>query len=277
MIRFLSVIILLFSTSAIADTPKRVVSVGGALTETVFALGAGELLIGSDTTSYYPKEAAHSPKVGYQRALSAEGILSLNPDLVLMTDEAGPPPVLAQLESAGVNMLTLKAGRSLEDVKQNIEVIAEALDREAEGAALIASMSETEAKLKEAIAAQGEPKKIMFILQHTGGAPMVAGVHTAADSIIKLAGAENVVTDYEGYKPLSPESATSLAPEILLVTSQGVEQAGGVDSIFAAPGLSLTPAAKEKKVVVMDSLLLLGFGPRTADAALELNHKSNDL
>ena len=106
---------------------------------------------------------------------------------------------------------------------------------------------------------------------------MVAGVNTAADSIIRLAGAENVVTGYEGYKPLSPESATSLAPEILLVTSQGVEQAGGVDSIFAVPGLSLTPAAKEKKVVVMDSLLLLGFGPRTADAALELNRKSNDL
>lgn len=277
MIRILSAIFLLFSTAAVADTPKRVVSVGGALTETVYALGAGELLVGSDTTSYYPEEAANSPKVGYQRALSAEGILSLNPDLVLMTDEAGPPPVLAQLKSAGVNMLTLNAGRSLEDVKQNIEVIAEALDREAEGAKLIVGMSETEAKLKEAIVAQGQPRKIMFILQHTGGAPMVAGVNTAADSIIKLAGAENVVTDYEGYKPLSPESATSLAPEILLVTSQGVEQAGGVDTIFAVPGLFLTPAAKEKKVVVMDSLLLLGFGPRTADAALELNHKSNDL
>ena len=277
MIRSLSIIFLLFSTAAFADTPKRVVSVGGALTETVYALGAGELLVGSDTTSYYPEAAANSPKVGYQRALSAEGILSLSPDLVIMTDEAGPPPVLAQLNSAGVNMLTLNAGRSLEDVKQNIDVIAKALDQEEEGTELIASLSATEAKLKDAVAGQGEPKKIMFILQHTGGAPMVAGVNTAADSIIRLAGAENVVTGYEGYKPLSPESATSLAPEILLVTSQGVEQAGGVDSIFAVPGLSLTPAAKEKKVVVMDSLLLLGFGPRTADAALELNRKSNDL
>ena len=113
MIRSLSIIFLLFSTAAFADTPKRVVSVGGALTETVYALGAGELLVGSDTTSYYPEAAANSPKVGYQRALSAEGILSLSPDLVIMTDEAGPPPVLAQLNSAGVNMLTLNAGRSL--------------------------------------------------------------------------------------------------------------------------------------------------------------------
>ncbi|MEX1036380.1 MAG: hemin ABC transporter substrate-binding protein [Sneathiella sp.] len=277
MIRLISVIFLLFSTVALADAPKRVVSVGGALTETVYALGAGELIVGSDTTSYYPEAAAASPKVGYQRALSAEGILSLNPDFVLMTDEAGPPPVLAQLKSAGVNMLTLNAGRSLEDVKKNIEVISGALDRKEEGAALIADMTAAEAKLKDAIAGQGVSKRIMFILQHTGGAPMVAGMNTAADSIIKLAGAVNVVTGYEGYKPLSPEAATSLAPEILLVTSQGIEQAGGVESLFAVPGLSLTPAAKDKQVIVMDSLLLLGFGPRTADAALELNQKSNNL
>ncbi|MEX0582565.1 MAG: ABC transporter substrate-binding protein, partial [Sneathiella sp.] len=156
MIRLISVIFLLFSTVALADAPKRVVSVGGALTEAVYALGAGELIVGSDTTSYYPEAAAASPKVGYQRALSAEGILSLNPDLVLMTDEAGPPPVLAQLKSAGVNMLTLNAGRSLEDVKKNIEVISGALDRKEEGAALIADMTAAEAKLKNAIAGQGE-------------------------------------------------------------------------------------------------------------------------
>ncbi len=130
MIRFLCAFLILCVTSAHAETPKRIVSVGGALTETIYALGAGEYLVGSDTTSYYPAAAAATPKVGYQRALSAEGILSLNPDLVILSEEAGPPAVLAQLKSAGVNMLTVTAGRTLEDVNRNIEVLSEVLGKE---------------------------------------------------------------------------------------------------------------------------------------------------
>jgi iron complex transport system substrate-binding protein len=84
------------------------------------------------------------------------------------------------------------------------------------------------------------------------------------------------VTGYEGYKPLSPEAATSLAPDILLVTTQGLEQSGGEAALLAAPGVSLTPAAKNGHVIAMDALLLLGFGPRTAEAALELNSRLNN-
>ncbi|MCR9213720.1 MAG: ABC transporter substrate-binding protein [Proteobacteria bacterium] len=268
---------ILFSTSALAEPPKRVVSVGGALTEIVYEMEAGDLLVGSDTTSYFPLEAAQLPKVGYQRTLSAEGILSLSPDLVILTDEAGPPAVLEQLKTAGVELLQVKSGRSLPDIQGNIRAIGGALEMEEASEALISRMAVSEKKLKEAVSSTGKIKRIMFILQHSGGAPMVAGMDTAASSIIELAGAENAVADYTGYKPLSPESAVSIGPDIILVTSQGLEQVGGPESLLKVPGIGLTPAAKQGHVIAMDALLLLGFGPRTAEAALELNRRASDL
>ncbi|MFC4272586.1 ABC transporter substrate-binding protein [Sneathiella chungangensis] len=271
MIRFFCLILLLLPTAASADAPMRIVSIGGALTETIYAIGAGDRIVGSDTTSYYPEAAAALPKVGYQRALSAEGILSLGPELIIMSDESGPPAVLEQLKKAGVNMLTLTAGRSLEDVKTTIETISKTLEKESEGASLIAQITGMQDRLREVSDRQTDPPHVMFILQHSGGAPMVAGKNTAADSIIRLAGGINAVADYEGYKPLSPESAASLAPDVLLLTTQGLAQAGGEASLLSVPGLSLTPAAGNGRIIAMDALLLLGFGPRTAEAALELN------
>jgi len=102
---------------------------------------------------------------------------------------------------------------------------------------------------------------------------MVAGRETAADSVIVLAGAENAVTGYTGYKPLSPEAAVAIAPDIILVTTQGLQQSGGADGVLDMPGVSLTPAAKNKRIISMDALYLLGFGPRTADAAMELHRQ----
>ncbi len=267
----LTCLTLFLALPAQAEAPQRVVTIGGALTETVYALEAKDLIVGSDTTSYYPPAADKLPKVGYQRTLSTEGILSLNPDLVILTEEAGPPSVLRQLESAGAELLILKAGRSLEDVKTNTLKIAQALNREETGAALIRKIDVESRELAHAVAGLKHRKRVMFILQHGGGAPMVAGKGTAADSIIALSGAVNVVQDYDGYKPLSPEAAVALRPDVILITKRGLEQAGGKDSLLKTPGLSLTPAARQGHVVAMDALLMLGFGPRTVQAASELS------
>ncbi len=256
---------------------ERVISVGGSLTEIVYAIGADTLLVGSDTTSYYPAAANSLPKVGYQRALSAEGILSLNPDLLILSEESGPPAILKQLQSAGVPFLINKAGRSLDDVKHNIRNIAKALNHEDNGATLIASIENTHKVLQQTISDNPESKSVMFIMQLSGGAPMVAGRNTAADSIISLSGANNVVTDYDGYKPLSPESMVVLKPEIILMTSQGLEQIGGKDSLLKSPGIAITPAAQKGNIIAIDSLKILGFGPRAVEAALELNQKIQEL
>ena len=261
---------LLHASHAHADTPKRVVSVGGALTEIIYALDGQDALVGSDTTSYFPPQAEQLPKVGYQRALSAEGILSLAPDVVIVTEEAGPPAVLEQLKAAGASLLQLKAGRSLDDVKANIRAIGTLLERMPAAQQKVEEIDKQYTELQAAITQKPITKKVLFILQHGGGAPMVAGKGTAADSIIALSGATNAVAEYEGYKPLTPEAAAALNPDILLITKQGLEQAGGQDIFLKAPGIALTKAAKEGRLIAMDSLLLLGFGPRTIEAAKTL-------
>lgn len=263
--------LVLLALPAAAEAPRRVVSIGGALTEIVYALEAQEVLVGNDTTSYYPPAAERLPKVGYQRALSAEGIVSLSPDLVMLTEEAGPPAVLAQLQAANIPVLQLRAGRSLTDVRDAIRVIAGALKKDRAGSALIDAIDRQTAELAEVTARHPTDKRVLFILQHGGGAPMAGGRETAADSIIRLSGAQNAVTEYTGYKPLTPEAAAALQPDVILTTARGLAQAGGKDALLAAPGLSLTPAARTGSLIVMDALLLLGFGPRTVQAAATLH------
>ena len=264
-------LLVLLALPAAAEAPRRVVSIGGALTEIVYALEAQEVLVGNDTTSYYPPAAEHLPKVGYQRALSAEGIVSLSPDLVMLTEEAGPPAVLAQLQAANIPILQLRAGRSLTDVRDAIRVIARALKKDQAGSALIDAIDRQTAELAKVTARHPTDKRVLFILQHGGGAPMAGGRETAADSIIRLSGAQNAVTEYTGYKPLTPEAAAALQPDVILTTARGLAQAGGKDALLAAPGLSLTPAARTGSLIVMDALLLLGFGPRTVQAAATLH------
>lgn len=272
-----AVLLIFMTTLAQAGGPDRIVTIGGALTEIVYALDEQSRLVGNDTTSYYPKQAEKIPKVGYQRALSAEGILSLNPDMVILTEEAGPPAVISQIKSAGVDVLEVKAGRSLEDVKKSVNVIAKILHRENKAKVLIAKLDKDSEQLAAAIKRMKTQKTVMFILQHGGGAPMVAGTETAANSIVKLSGGKNVVTDYHGYKPLTPEAAVVLNPDVILITKQGLEQAGGKKALLKSPGLSLTHAARQGNVIALDSLLMLGFGPRTVEAAMQLSKAYENL
>lgn len=267
----LMTILLMMTTLTYAESPQRIVTVGGALTEIVYALGEQSRIVGNDTTSLYPKQAELSPKVGYQRALSSEGILSLNPDMIILTDEAGPPTVIKQLESSGLTILKLKSGRSIKDIKNSISKIGKALSREKEAKVLIASLEKDNEQLEAIKQAIKIDQKVIFVLQHSGGTPLVAGTETAADSIIRLSGGTNVVSAYRGYKPLTPEAAVALKPDVILITTQGLEQAGGKQKLLKAPGLSLTPAAKNGNVIALDALLMLGFGPRTVEAAIKLN------
>ncbi|WP_169567499.1 heme/hemin ABC transporter substrate-binding protein [Sneathiella limimaris] len=265
-------LILLTPTFVHGEDLNRIISIGGSLTETVYALGQEAKLVGSDTTSYFPPAAEDLPKVGYMRTLSTEGVLSLKPGAVILTEEAGPPPVLAQLQAANVKLVKLKAAKSLDDVMGNNVELASLLGVPAKGAELNAQMTAALRNLEELKSKQKAAPRVMFLMNH-GGAPMVAGKGTSADSIIELAGAENVVQDYERYKPLTPEAAVKYAPDYLIVSTSSLQSVGGIEKFLELPGLALTPAGQQKKVVDMDALLLLGFGPRTVDAAIELNRK----
>ena len=257
------------------DSPQRIISVGGALTEIIYALNAQKRLVASDTSSYYPAAAKKLPKVGYQRNLSAEGIIALKPDLLILSAEAGPPPVIRQLQSLNLQMMRMEAGRSLRSVYNNIKRLGKKLGRKKRAKALIAKMQTQKKQLDKIIQRyKGRSPKVLFLLNHQGNAALVAGKNTAINAILKLAGLRNAVTAFQGYKPLTPEAAAASKADILLLTSISMRRYGNMQKLLQQPALKLTPAAKNKRVIVMDTALLLGFGPRVISAANELRQKS---
>lgn len=251
----------------------RVVSIGGSVTETVYALRAGELLVGVDSSSLYPEEARRLPQVGYMRQLSAEGVLSLRPTMVLLTSDAGPPAAIEQIRSAGVPLVLIPSEHSVEGVKAKIRAVARALALEERGEETIRSFERDLAEAQRIVAEQRTRPRVLALIARGPNAMNVAGAGTAPDEMIRLAGGINAVSDFEGYKPLSPESAIAAAPEVILVPSRGLQSMGGVEALLRVPGLAMTPAGRAKRVVALDDLLLLGFGPRTGAAVRELCEK----
>lgn len=253
-----------------AETAPRIVSVGGAITETIYALGAGDRLVGVDTSSLYPEAATKLPQVGYARTLSAEGVLSLRPSLLLLTADAGPPAVLRQLREAGVPSVVIPAGHGVPEAAEKIRRVAVVLGSEERGEKLATGLLAEAKAVAAEVAAMTTRPRVLFLYARSGGTLNVAGADTAADAMIAAAGGVNAVTGYTGYRPLTAEAAVAAAPDVVLVTRNGLESLGGPEKLFALPSLAPTPAARARRVVVMDDLLLLGFGPRTGQALREL-------
>lgn len=250
---------------------SRIVAIGGSVTEIVYALGEEGRLVGRDSTSVYPAEALKLPDTGYIRALSPEGVLSLNPDLILMLDGAGPPPALEALKSAGVHMVAIPDGFDRKAIIDKIEAVGSALGVE-EKAKLLSDTVKT--ALDKAVAssqANGKKARVLFILSPREGRLMASGAGTQADGIIRMAGAENVLSDIDGYKPVSDEAVIAAAPDIILMMNPTGDHSASDDAVLAVPAIAETPAGKAKRIVRMDGMYLLGFGPRTADAIVALH------
>mgnify|MGYP001793582770 CR=1 FL=1 len=253
---------------------RRVVAVGGSVTEIVYALGLEDRLLAVDSTSLYPAAATELPNVGYMRQLSAEPILALGPELVLAIEDSGPPAALDQLRDAGVPVVIVPDPYTPEGVLAKIDMVATALGVEEKGRALHSKVAAELAAVREAFGGIGERPRVLFLLAVSKSrAALAAGRDTSAEGIIALAGGINAIDGFESYKPLSPEAAVAAAPEVLLVGSRSLDLMGGMDSLLAIPEIALTPAGRERRVVVIDTLLLLGFGPRTAQAAAQLGRQ----
>lgn len=257
-------VMLLTSSPALAESP-RVIALGGAVTEIVYALGAGDSLVGVDDSSTYPAAAASVTKVGYYRAVGAEGVLSLQPTLVLAAAEAGPPPVLGQLRKAGVKVELLPQAHDAASAVKRLRAIASALSKEAEGETLVSAL---EAKLAAIDKTQG--RRVLVLFGHGRGSLMAAGGATAGQAMLELVGATNVASSHEGYKALTAEAVLLGQPEVVVTTRGALQSAGGEPALWSVPGLAQTPAGRNRRLVVLDDLFLFGFGPRLGDAATEL-------
>ncbi len=251
-----------------APPPGRIVSIGGALTETVFALGQGARVIAVDTTSRYPARASALPRVGYMRALPTEGILALAPDLLLVSGDAGPPEVLAVLRAARLPMAVVEDGAGPGAPVDKARAVAAAIG--ADAGELARALEADWALLDAPLAAAARRPRVLFVLSVARGAPLVSGRATHADAMIAAAGGENAVGGYSGYKPLSAEVAATLAPDVVLMMDHALAEAGGPDALGAVPALAVTRAVRQGRVLAMDGPALLNFGPRAAAARRDL-------
>lgn len=270
-----------FVTPAVAEEiqkvdTSRLVSIGGAITEIVYALDEESRLIARDSTSLYPEAAMKLPDVGYMRALSPEGVLAVNPSAILSIEGSGPPDALAVLKNAGVPFETVAEGYDRASILNKITAVGNFLGVQDKAKALV---DEVGKDLDAAIAdinkrPESERKRVLFVLSFQDGKIMAAGAHTAADGILKLAGAINATDDaFPGYKPMSDEAIVNSKPDIIMVMTRGGAHDTSDEQILAQPAIALTPAAASKSVVRMEGLYLLGFGPRTASTIRELNER----
>lgn len=249
-----------------------VLSIGGSVTEIVAALGQQHRLRARDATSSYPPGVTNLPDVGYMRALSPEGVLSVGASLILSEEGAGPPEALEVIRAADVAFVEVPEARSTEGILRKIEIIGKALGvpQRAEG---LATEVETAmaAALTDAKRPEAKKKRVLFVLSTQGGKINASGTGTAADALIRMAGGVNAITDYEGYKQITDEAVGLAAPDVILMMDRGGDHGVADNELFAMPAIKLTPAAQSRSVLRMDGLLMLGFGPRTAEAVRKLN------
>jgi iron complex transport system substrate-binding protein len=256
-----------------AEQPERIVSLGGDITETIYALDSQSSLVGVDSTSEWPTAAKGLPDVGYVRQLAAEGVLSLRPQLIIATHDAGPPPVLAQLRSAGVRIETLPVTYSPDEVVAKVRTIGQLLGKE-DAAKLLADKIQAQyGELAKAVAAMPNHPRAIFMMSAGGGSPLLAGNETAATHAISLAGGVNAVTGYTGYKPVSAEAMAALAPDVIVLMRERADVLGGVEGVLKLPGVALTPAGKTRRIILVDGQALLGFGPRNAEQEFVLQRE----
>lgn len=248
----------------------RVLSIGGSVTEVIYALNAQDRLVGRDTTSTFPEAANALPDVGYMRALSPEGMLSVNPDLILMEGGAGPAETLETLAGAGIETVIVSDEFSPEGVLAKVDAVAVALGATEEGEALKAQLSaEFDAALARVAASTGPKTRVLFILSNQGGRLMGAGQGNAADAMIALAGGVNAVEGFTGYKALTDEAIAAAAPDVILSMGRG-DGPNHDEDYLTHPALAQTPAGQAQRVVHMPGMFLLGFGPRTPQAISDL-------
>ncbi|MEM9403347.1 MAG: ABC transporter substrate-binding protein [Pseudomonadota bacterium] len=258
-----------------ADDASRIAVAGGSLTEILYFLDQQDRIVAVDSTSNFPEEASQFPSVGYVRALSAEGVLSLAPTLVLGEDDMGPPAVLSQLESTGVPSVMVPEVHTADGIVSKIRCVASVLGISEEAEVIIESeLADELAALSEIQARQpGRKPRGAVLLGLRDGSPLGAGANTSGNGLLEMAGAENVLAGFDGWKPLSLEAMIAADPEFIVIPTRGLDDAGGHSALLDQPGINLTTAARDGRLIDMDGMTMLGFGPRTLSAAVELAAK----
>lgn len=244
----------------------KIVSLNGAVTEIVAALGHEKEIIGVDVTSTFPENIKTTAKdLGHVRTISVEQIVALKPTVILATEKDLSPELAEKIKGAGIEAHIFKQDFTPEGSKKLIADVAGVL-KHADFKALTDKIDADLAKVQPIAKAP----KVLFIYAR-GNVCMVAGTNTPIEKTIALAGGQNAITEFEDYKPMTPESLVKANPDVFLLFTSGLESIGGIDGLLKMPGIDKTNAGKNKKVIALDGALISGFGPRVGEGAAALN------
>ena len=251
----------------------RIVPLSGDVAEIVWRLGLGGSIVGVDVSAVYPPEVMGPlPKVGFERQLSAEGVLSLDPTVVIGKEQAGPPEVLEQIRSAGVPVVIVPEPQTIEAPAEKIRAVAAALGLVEAGEEL-ANEVQSEIDAARTLATQAETQpRVLFIYVRAGGTQLIGGAGSVADAMIEAAGGldAGVEAGIQGFQPVTAEAIVAAQPDVIIAPSSGVESIGGLEAFLAIPGIAETPAAENDRILVYDDLRFLGMTPRTGEMLMEL-------
>jgi len=246
-----------------ADGGARIVTMTAGLTETVFALGLGDRVVGRDLSSTL-EAAADLPIVTSGHDVSAESVLALRPTLVLVDEDTGPKEALEQIAAAGVSVTTVEKAVTIEEIVPRVLAVADVLGVAERGRAVAERI---EADLTSIAWPGGDRPAVSFLyLRGTASVYLLGGPGAGPDSLIAAAGGIDggeAAGLGQPFTPLTPEALVAAAPDILLVTTTGLESVGGLEGMLKRSGVAQTPAGQARRVIAIEDGLLFSFGPRT--------------
>lgn len=247
-----------------AETPQRIVSLATGVGETLVALGVGDRVVGRDETSEVP---AAAEVVTQAHNVSAERVIALDPDLVIVDARTTPPEALQQIEASGARLADIPEAWTLADMAPRTQAIADAIGVDA--APLLATLPATGAP--SASASTDAPRVAFLYLRGTSAIYLLGGQGSGADALIAAAGGVDAGAEagLEAFTPLTAEALVALDPDVLLVMTGGLESVDGMEGLLALPGVAQTTAGRERRVIAVDDEVLLSYGPRTG-ALIEL-------
>lgn len=257
--------------AADTDGRARIVTMTAGLTETVFALGLGDRVVGRDISSTL-EAASDLPIVTSGHDVSAEAVLSLRPTLVLVDQDTGPKEALEQIKEAGIAVTTVEKAVTTEEIVPRLLAVADLLGVPERGRAVA---KQIEADLTSIAWPTSDQPVVSFLyLRGTASVYLLGGPGAGPDSLIAAAGGidggEAAGLD-QPFTPLTPEALVAAAPDILLVTTTGLESVGGLDGLLTLAGVAQTPAGGARRVIAIEDGLLFSFGPRTPSLIASLH------
>lgn len=270
--RIMIALFLFFVVQTLA-AKERIISAGGAVTELIYALQRGDLLVAVDVTSKGP-QTEHLPKVSYHRQLSTEGLIALNPTRLIGSNEMGPNSTLSLLKQMGIKVDIVNSEPTVQGLLKRIDQLAKITQSVEKGGQIKREIEERVIALKQNQPVAGDKKRVLFLLLSEGRAPTVAGKETVPDRIIQLAGGINPAAEtLSSYKPLAQEALLALQPDLILVSQRSFKSFAGIDAILQEfPMLQVTPAGKNRAIHAIDGAAIVGgLGLKSLAASKDLN------